>query len=326
MNRIRFKISVRYLPVVVGGFVLAHCAACSDYNDHIVAILGTEMVTLPSSPWGISVSQDEKWLVFWELSRGVEHPYDGHLCTLDLETGKKTVHNIERVRDQMTSYSNVDPWGVISSDFYGACWPDGGCYVPMYIGFAWRSLVFVPGVPGGDWSPVTKNLGCSDCPPRGRAEAAAEHIVGRWILNHPRLFSLPKSVGQSETSLYHIDRSYDGASIVRTDSSGSHPLVQHPHRRFRNARINALRVSPNERYLAYGLFLKLRSPIPLPDQEIELYVHDLVEGEEYTISTRYRDISNLIWSPDSERLYFAGFQGEKRAVYQVDVAGLLGGR
>jgi len=148
-------------------------------------------------------------------------------------------------------------------------------------------------------------------------------LVGGWLLAFGRLYSVAIPENRNYGHVYHVDDEYVGARILRTDSTGSMTIIQHPPRRFRNTDIYTLRISPNERFLAYGLFLKLRSRIPLPDQKIELHVYDLVEEIDYKISSGYRYISNLIWSPDSERLYFAGFQGEKRAVYRVDVATVI---
>ncbi len=307
------------IPLVAVSFALSNGLACGNPDKHIAAIAGTELVTLSGSPCSITVSPDERWLAFWELSRGVEHPYDSHLCTLELATSMKTTHKVDSAYNQLSSYGPVEPWKQVASGFQAASWLDGRCYVLVIAGTVPKWLYFTPAVTDVVWSTVPTDLTCSDCPPPESVNPMVEDLVGRWLLNHGRLYSLAKSEDHTDQYLYHVDKNFEGAGILRTNPTESQPVVQHPPRRFKNTAINALRISPNERYLAYGLFLKLRAPMPLPDQKIELHVYDLANKRDFKISSGYRYISNLIWSPDSNRLYFAGIQGENRAVYRVDV-------
>lgn len=68
-------------------------------------------------------------------------------------------------------------------------------------------------------------------------------------------------------------------------------------------------------------FSRLKAPIPLPDVQEEVFVRDLETSKERKVA-EFRYTSNLIWSADSERLYFAGF-GKATGVYRVRVDGVF---
>jgi hypothetical protein len=283
------------------------------------------MIAVHDEDWSISVSTDEKWLVFWELSEGSEQ-YGSHVTTLDLNDYVSTHHRIDKAYDQLSSHGHLEPWEQVGLGFNAAGWLDGRWHVVVFVSTVRKCLAFSPGVIEAEWTQIPLGLTCSDCPSPRRVEALAVNLVGQWLLSYGTRFSVARKNGQIGRSIYHLDPRGDGVCIAKTDSSGSETVIRYPRRRFHNTELITLRVSPDERYLAYGLLTELRAPIPLPDQEIKLHILDLAKGKDYTISSGYRYISNLIWSPDSERLYFAGFQGEQRAVYRVDVAAILEGR
>ncbi len=320
MGRIADWNLARCIPVVVGVIAAVNCLACGSENEYVVAISGTEDVTLSRSSWSISVSPDEQILAFWELRKEGGDPYDAYLCTLDLKTLVKTVHGIHDVYSELSSLGPVEPWEKIGLNFRDACWVDSRCYVNLSFRAGRKTLVFDPSTIEAGFSVPPPDLTCSDCPPRKQVESTVVDLVGRWLLNHGRLYSSVRSENHSNLYLYHVDKNYDGARILQTSRTDSEIIIQHPPRKLKDVNITALRISPNERYLAYGLFLKLRSRIPLPDQKIELHVYDRVEKKNHLISSGYRYISNLVWSPDSERLYFAGIHMKQNAVYRVNIA------
>ena len=86
---------------------------------------------------------------------------------------------------------------------------------------------------------------------------------------------------------------------------------------FRKTSITELRISTNEQYVAYVLYSKLEAPIPLPDMKDEVFVRDLKSGKERKIAD-CRMTGNLIWSPDSSRLYFTVINGHT-GIYRVNV-------
>jgi hypothetical protein len=296
-----------------------NCLACGSENEYVVAIPGTENVTLSRSSWSISVSPDEQYLAFWELRKEGGDLYDATFCTLDLTNYSKTTHRIQELYGQFSQLGPVKPWDQIGNNFESACWLDGSCYITLRFLTVQKSLCFTPGKAQATWASPTKSLTCSDCPPPGFVRLAVENLVGGWLLAFERLYSVASPDNRNGRRVYHVDDEYDGARILRTDSNRSETVIQYSHKLFKDPSIYTIRISPNERYLAYGLFLKLRAPMPLPDQKIELHVYDLLDKKDHKISTGYRYISNLIWGPDSKRLYFAGIQGENRAVYRVDV-------
>jgi hypothetical protein len=68
--------------------------------------------------------------------------------------------------------------------------------------------------------------------------------------------------------------------------------------------IKRLRVSPDEEFLAYSVYSKLRAPIPLPGGRDDIYIRHLPTGKEKRIAS-YSAAGNFMWSSDSKRLYFA---------------------
>lgn len=76
-----------------------------------------------------------------------------------------------------------------------------------------------------------------------------------------------------------------------------------------NTYVGDIRVSPDERYLAYELTVNLKSGIPLPTTRHELYVLDLSTGKERRVPGDFRIMGNLLWSADSKRLYYAVVDG-----------------
>lgn len=134
--------------------------------------------------------------------------------------------------------------------------------------------------------------------------------------------------GQFSTSTYvqPVGRAYKGALIERVDPDGTRTIVLEKKRMFKDADIGDLRVSPNERYLAYVLTTHLKSPIPLPTLRDEVYVLDLEKGEELRVPGDFRITGNLIWSADSKRLYYAAANGpvadgQGDGVFKIDLSG-----
>ena len=82
--------------------------------------------------------------------------------------------------------------------------------------------------------------------------------------------------------------------------------------------IASLRVSPDERFLAYVVHSKKQAFLSGPSEEI--FVMDLGAGGEKKVA-EHSYAGNLIWSPDGNRLYFAGgAYSSDCAVFIVDVA------
>jgi len=67
--------------------------------------------------------------------------------------------------------------------------------------------------------------------------------------------------------------------------------------------ITCIRVSPDERYLAYVVRSKKQAFLAGPRETV--YIRNLITNREAEIAT-YGYVGNLMWSPAGERLYFAG--------------------
>ena len=106
--------------------------------------------------------------------------------------------------------------------------------------------------------------------------------------------------------------------ILRLGPDGDEELVvEREEKRGILLAITCVRVSPDERYLAYVVNTKKQEFLAGPREE--LLIRELTGGHEKRIA-RYGYMGNLIWSPDSQRLYFAGGEySSDSAVRVVDV-------
>jgi hypothetical protein len=69
--------------------------------------------------------------------------------------------------------------------------------------------------------------------------------------------------------------------------------------------INQVRISPDRTFLAYSAFATGKAYLPIPDHATTVFIRHLPSGEEKRAG-RHMRVSNLIWSADSQRLYYAG--------------------
>jgi hypothetical protein len=128
----------------------------------------------------------------------------------------------------------------------------------------------------------------------------------------------------SDTVYREGGREYEGAAIESVSSDGPSELLFEKKRPFKETNIGELRASPDGRHLAYVLVTNLRSAIPLPTLRDEIYVLNLVTGEERRVSGDFRDSGNLMWGADAKRLYYAVLDGpvadgHRDGVYLVEL-------
>ena len=300
---------------------------CGSVGDDVVIhrIPGTELAATKSAlatvgrSGAITVSPDEQWLLFWQW---LHHPKERSndrslelgmtLVSLNLETGEQTSHTLGgfpyqaiRAKDLRSAWARVGIW------FDAAGWNGGLCYVDMPPGSS--HLVIDPTQPP---IAVAKDLPdghrtCSDCPPTAMLR---QRLGPRATLDD---YSIAWHDGTLGKNIYNAGQE---ATIYRITSDGTHEQLLQKKARNSYTTVSKIRVSPNERYLAYAVYSKKEFLIPLPDHREDIYVLDLEANSEKRIAT-HRFVSNLIWSGDSKRLYFAGSgkSGDDPGVYVVDV-------
>jgi hypothetical protein len=326
--------------------ILLCLAGCSSRDPDVVIrpIPGTEQV----APYDfcITVSPDERWLVFteWKLPKSRvfdELPpdeYDLRLVSLDMETGERTEHTVESIPPKALGFAPSDVrWKhqvgleIIEKRFRPAGWRGERFYFRPYRfnGRYETNLVLVPGRPGIQVAEKPEEPGtCSDCFPvsTSRFRGHSWELTPRW-----GQVSNPVSVAVRDgaiRSVYYVRKPDHGRwdhyrSVYRLRGEGpQETLVELPAKKHVMISIVGVRVSPDERFLAYHVHSKKQAFLSGPREEI--YILDLDSREEKRIG-RYSSAGNLMWSRDGKRLYFAALDSsDKATVYVVDVAETFG--
>lgn len=311
---------------------LTPCAlACSSQADNSVirAIPGTEQVAIYD--FCISVSPDEKWLAFseWTLPKDrvfedlPTGQYYSRVATLDMTTGEVVRHTVESIPAKAFGFSDKDmSWvrlaglEIIEDRFRPAGWQNGRFYFQPY----YHDIYFAldPRAPGIQ---VTTDPGaggeCSDCP-----LVSTVQFAGRaWDLGLDEVSGVFRN-GIVRTVYYRGEDPQRSSSIFRIREDGSEEVVVEKQRKERTFTIiMSVRVSRDERYLAYVLHSKKDALMAGPREEI--FIRELETGREKRIAA-YAYTGNLIWSPSGDRLYFAGGAYDSdSAVRVVDVKAAL---
>jgi len=144
---------------------------------------------------------------------------------------------------------------------------------------------------------------CSDCPP--------------YYLDpkHPKTYSglhMSRSWqnGQLGESVFECSRK----GIIKT-SPGKEDVVvikAWPKKRFQmDVDFRGVRISPDERYLAYRFHRGLMDIFPGEGGKTHLYLKDLETGKDVRLISM-KSFGNMIWSSDSKRLYFSAWSGRAR--------------
>jgi hypothetical protein len=323
---------------VVAIAILVLVAACSRLEtrqfEHPIA--GTEQLAVER--FSITVSPDEKWLTFveWMLpsDERVKRQFVGagrtRISSLNLVTGTKTRHSIEALSPMAFGLPpERQDWTVAASArltkewFRPPGWVGGAFYFQKNV--RGGTLVLDPGRPEIRQAAVPDTMGtCSDCPPGTSVE-----LRGRtWDLLAADVSAVARNgkIRAVYSSKILADRRN---VIVRILEDGDETVIVERRQEIGvMVAIATLRVSPDEKYLAYIVHSKKQAFLAGPDEE--LFIRDLQTGREEKIAS-HPTMSNLIWSPDGARLYFAGslLWGDGMA-YVVDVKkvnrpGIVGG-
>ncbi len=324
--------SIFQSPRWVGRFILPvvtfFCVSCGT-NDAIERIPGTERVATRSTlvtagpGYSISISPDEKWLLFWEwiltpseFRDGIDNTADFSmkLVSMNLATLVRTEHTRDDLPRPRFSYTYG--WRDLGTRFEPPGWYDGRFYIEM------RPLEDVV------IDPLEERLraaskpdvvySCSDCPPPSLFRKAVDRISVPGSLHE---YTAAWNDGRLSETMYRVA----GHGIVeKIAPDGQTTILFQKQHKGRSTAIGRLRVSPDELYLAYSVYSKLRAPIPLPGGREDIYVRHLPTGKEIKIAS-FSAAGNFIWSSDSERLYFAARRSgfEEMGVYRVYVRRLF---
>lgn len=320
-------------PVHHLGLVIVLCSvACSTRAGDVVvrAIPGTEQVAI--EVFSVSVSPDEKWVAFteWSLPKDrvfKELPrdeYELRIATLSLENGDIMRHALSSIPAEALGFSPDDTgWlgqaglEIIQQRFRPAGWRRDRFYFQPY--FRGTYIALNPDNPGLEVFAKPEGPGaCSDCPPFVKVDFRDRS----WDLLSRDVSAVVRA--GVVRAVYYVSSPYQHnqahhRAIYRITGAGSeNVIVEAPGRTRTHVIIGAVRASPNDRYLAYVVESKKQAFLAGPKNE--LFIRELASGREKRIA-KYGYMGNLIWSPDGERLYFAGGEyASDSAVRVVDVA------
>ena len=326
--QISFFRSPGWVGRVILPVVTLFCVACGT-NDAMERIPGTERAATRSSlvtagpGYSISISPDEQWLLFWEWILTPSEHRDGidktadlsmKLVSMNLAMLARTEHTRDNLPRPRFSYSY--DWMSLGSRFIPAGWYAGKFYIEM------RPLEDIV------IDPLEERLraaskpdvvyGCSDCPPPSLFRKAAGKIS---VSVDSQNCTVAWSEGRLSETMYRV---VSKGVVEEIKADGTISTVFQKQIKGRFTTIRRLRVSPNELYLAYSVYSKLRAPIPLPGGRDDIYVRHLPTGKEIKIAS-FSAAGHFIWSSDSERLYFAARRSgfEEMGVYRVYVIKLF---
>jgi hypothetical protein len=277
--------------------------------------LGTEQVAIEA--FNITISPDERWLTFveWKFPRKVlrkELPsdeYDCRVTSLDLKSGTRTEHAIESVSPAALGFSENDrqwkytaAFRMIKERFRPPGWRGERFYFQRYYGGIYGALdPWKPGVVVA--APPDAPGSCSDCPPM----VSVQFRDRSWDLLSNDVSAVVRE--GAVRAVYFVESPYqhnqvDHRAIYRIAEVGTEQVVvEAPGKKRVHVVVGAVRVSPDERYLAYTVNSKKQAFLSGPREEV--FIMDLGTGEEKRVA-KHSYTGNLSWSPDGRRLYFAG--------------------
>ena len=108
----------------------------------------------------------------------------------------------------------------------------------------------------------------------------------------------------------------DDLEFVRVGPDGQQKKVAKAERFFSEAEYDRIRVSPDERYLAYAVRFRYKVPMPTGGV-VELFIRDLEKRRTYQVDGVCLGVSNLNWSHDSRTLFFGASAVDENGVYRV---------
>lgn len=326
MVRMPCSVSVSIAVVSVGLAV-----ACSPRPEDNLArpIPGAGQVAVEE--FCITISPDERWLIFveWKLSSDervknqMSKDYYARIVSLDLGTGFRTTHNIDSLSPKALGFpAGEKGWEfhagfmMIKKQFRPPGWRDGLYYFQP---FGPQCLVLDPSQPEIKIIDAPGVAGsCGDCP----LGTSVEFRGRAWDLLSNDVSAVVQE-GQVR-AIYYWGTGPDRVNaILRVrENDSEEKIVDRHQKQGTNIVIAAIRVSPDEEYLAYVVHSKKQEFLAGPREE--LFIRELRTGDEKLVAV-HGSMGNLIWSPRGERLYFAaGGIGSDGTVYVVDVESAFG--
>ena len=319
------------LPSLIGPSVLAaaiillglHGTGCGGRGYRGTIILSTEDVCI--SGRGFFVSPDEQWLVLITRDEGGG---PAGLSSLNIATGKRADYDPDQFPEKFKEYLNK---GVMSFERFNMGLDPGGWFNGQFfigIGIGRLALSLLPSQPAAVANVLPHEpLMLSDGPDSETRSQVIRDRMNVLSLTSPFNEFLNDDViawrdGEWGDALYHYDMPAKEIRLYRPGQPSSTVVRTHDGVMTR-AGVTAMRVSPDERFLAYVVWSESKN-IPTPFYREALKVIDLKTGEDRTIG-QFRYVARPYWSGDSQRLYYSGKEGDLSGVWIVDMKEVFGG-
>lgn len=298
-------------------------AGCGSHGHRGTAIPGSGDVCITGR--GFFVSPDEQWLVLITREAGGRA---AGLCSLNIATMGRTDYDPEQFPEKFKRYLDK---GVMSfTGFNQGLDPEGWFNGRFFLGIGMDRLALslLPSQPDvvEDHLPH-ESLMLSDGP-----DAALRTQVIRGRLNELSLTNLLNQFldqdaivwrhGEWGNALYHYD-TQEGEIRQYRPGQPARTLVRVNDGFLKRSYMMTMRVSPDERYLAYAV-TSVHKYIVTPYYKTVLKVMELRTGKSREIA-QLRHIARPYWSGDSQRLYYSGKEGDLSGVWVVDMKEVFGG-
>jgi hypothetical protein len=292
---------------LLASLLLVGTSACGQNDLQPELIPGTERIMYDDNgPW-FTISPDERWVAFMEVDSAdwdvpdralASRPRKFHLVTLDLRTHAKTHHHIRDIPTEVLERRRrPDHWPTVQADMEMAGWSEGRFFVPVRrISREIQWIVFTPGAEAAAQSDPPPTQECLDCVPPD----SLSWIRERYGLNTSVEAMVAFGDGSRLGSLYREASRSDGAALIERVRRTGTEVVCVESRSLRDTYIERIRVSPDEKYLAYRLTIALKSPIPLPPISDEVVIRrtggDVIHSDPPYLQRRKRNVESRLAS------------------------------
>lgn len=279
------------------------CGVRKAPRHTVTAVPGTER----AYPTGeaLMVSPGERWIAFFEGTIS-ERKRDVTFASVDRKSGQYMRHDLDGLpTDFVPRGLQPNPFELfpLRPRLFG--WHEGS--LDLGFGEGTGALLFDIGQASAQPAVLPRE------PLRTSDGVAGRDVVDeirklarrrRVMLFQDEWYSLAWRDGRFDDTLYWFDRLSRRIYFSEWDAK-SRLVMKIRDTLFKEVHVGAIRVSPDERFLAVKTALNLKSAIPTPYSRTALTVVELDGGKKVEIA-RYRYIANPVWSADSRRLYFVG--------------------
>ena len=315
----RLGIGCGAIGIVLGGA----CAIGTAPKGAVVALQGTGRATVMGR--ALLVSPDEKWICFFEKKPGGIGV--NALASVDMSTGRYMRYDLSGVAEasipimyrpleEKLSYLAAGKKAMgwrrdrLYIDFFGAstCLAlSMGTDDVQVVAFPDSGVFISDGIADADRDRLIRVMAID------RDVHYVDDDMGTMAWRDGRLAGSMYWYDQTSNVILAKDENGTGRQVWKIPQSGTSSRV-----------FAAVRVSPNEQFVAIMTIATPRTLLPTPSMRTVLTVVETNGGKALEMAS-YRYMGNCIWGRDSRHLYFiGGGDTDTTAVRIADVAGAFG--